>query len=137
MMKHWKSVIVSLLATALLASSGLAQVSTSGVILPRKKTCEVEATGGSPGDSCTVSVLAKNTGLKCENGKMKVTLEVTISCPGETCRDYPTLDNCADDNDDFQLGCHGNTITLGSTSSWSELMGPNGSCSSLTAATSH
>lgn len=136
-MKFCNTFVIGLLATVLLASTSVAQVTAGGLILPRQKTCELEAPNNPPEAGCTVTVIAQDTGLKCENGKKKITLKVTITCGGETCRDYPTLDNCEDDNVDFPLGCHGDTITLGSTSSWTDLMGPNGNCDTLTAKISH
>ena len=133
----WKTVVVGLLAAALLASTSAAQVSAGGLILPRKKSCEMDVAQSPSQGGCVITVIAQDTGLKCENGKKKVTLDVTIKCGGETCRDYPKQDSCADDNADFQFACDGGTITLGSSASWTDLLGPNGSCSTLTATLSH
>lgn len=136
-MGNLKSVLVVMLTAIVLSSGIAAQSGVGGVALPRKKTCTLEVPAGQPGARCVVVVVARDTGTTCENGKKKISIDVTITCGSETCDDYPTQDNCTSDTGGFGFACGGNTITVDTSGTWTGLMGPNGSCDDLSAVGSH
>lgn len=130
---------VSLLAAALLIPDTEAQtLAPAGVALPRQKICSLVVPDGQPGGGCAVTVTAKKTVEHCEGGATPiVTVSVSIQCDNEVCSKYRDQNNCGDDHGSFSFACDSTTLTIQSNQAWSDLMGPNGTCDSLTVTGSH
>lgn len=111
-----------MIALCLCAPAPMAQGLGGGVILPRLKTCSVVVPdNGGSSDGCIVTVVMSKTGQLChDESTSKVNISVTITCGANTCRDYPTQDNCSNgDTGDFSFSCEGSTIVLKNSDTWS------------------